>query len=73
MIFDFKIVNVVPNPDGSANYEFEYSDEFADFFEETTGKKITEESFQQFMTDAIKENLKEKDASLIDASKVLDK
>ncbi|SVC08656.1 uncharacterized protein METZ01_LOCUS261510 [marine metagenome] len=72
--FDFKVVNVVPNPDGSASYEFEYSDEFADFFKETTGKEITEESFQEFMTNAIKENLKEKGASnVIPMSKVLDK
>tara|TARA_B100000809_G_scaffold208580_1_gene211287 strand:+ start:674 stop:910 length:237 start_codon:yes stop_codon:yes gene_type:complete len=72
--FDFKVVNVVPNSDGSASYEFEYSDEFADFFKETTGTEINEESFQSFMTKAIKENLKEKDASnIIPMSKILDK
>ena len=72
--FDFKVINVVPNPDGSASYEFEYSDEFADFFKESTGKEITEESFQEFMTNAIKENLKEKDASnVIPMTKLLDK
>jgi benzoyl-CoA reductase/2-hydroxyglutaryl-CoA dehydratase subunit BcrC/BadD/HgdB len=72
--FDFKVVNVVPNPDGSASYEFEYSDEFADFFKETTGKEINEESFQKFMTKAIKESLKEKsDSNTIPLSKILDK
>ena len=72
--FDFKVINVVPNPDGSASYEFEYSDGFADFFKESTGKEITEESFQEFMTNAIKENLKEKGASnVIPMTKLLDK
>lgn len=72
--FDFKVVNVVPNNDGSASYEFEYSDGFADFFKESTGKEITEESFQEFMTNAIKENLKGKGASnVIPMTKLLDK
>jgi hypothetical protein len=72
--FDFKIVNVVPNPDGSASYEFEYSDEFAVFFKETTGTEINEENFQDFMTKAIEEKFKEKGASnIIPMTKVLDK
>tara|TARA_B100000287_G_scaffold433680_1_gene495994 strand:- start:1576 stop:1812 length:237 start_codon:yes stop_codon:yes gene_type:complete len=66
--FDFKVCNAIQNPDGSVSYEFEYSDEFKDFYEEKTGKELTEEGFQEFVDEVISKNLEGEEKKSIDSS-----
>lgn len=69
--FDFKVVNCKENPDGSASFEFEYSNEFAKFYKETTGEEVDEEGFQEFMTKAL-EQLQKGKSNIIPMKKVFD-
>lgn len=67
--FDFKVCNAIQNPDGSVSYEFEYPDEFRDFYEEKTGKELTQAGFQEFVDDVILKNIEQDRKKSIDSDK----
>jgi hypothetical protein len=51
------------------SYEFEYPDEFRDFYEEKTGKELTQAGFQEFVDDVILKNIEQDRKKSIDSDK----
>ncbi|MAF43508.1 MAG: hypothetical protein CMI54_04965 [Parcubacteria group bacterium] len=58
-MFQIKVVDVIENEDGSAEVEFNVSEEFINWFKEKEGlKRWSQKRFEKWFAKAMKESLK---------------